>query len=138
MLDASFRLCESVHPPDSVTGRYLGLFLIQNVHNGFPWIRIDELLERILDKLSGMLEAIEESSLIAVASRTQMYGYFRFIRMIFTECKGFNANSEAPIYRPIITRLLKLCLDYNSILLPVLGNAAPEGFLPGNSKLHSK
>lgn len=131
-MEASFRLCESVHPPDSVTGRYLGLFLIQTTHNGCPWIRIDELLNRILDKLSGVLDMIKESSLIEVSSRTQMYGFFRFIRMIFSECKGFTRNSYC-VYRLLTNRLFRLCLDYNSILLPVLGDAAPEGFLPGYS-----
>jgi len=132
-LDAAFRLCESVHPPDSVTGRYLGLFLIQHCQNGIHWITVEELLGKILEKLTRVLNSVKETSLIQVSSQTQMYGYFRFLRMLFSESIGLINSNNPSVYRPLALSILKLCYEFNEILLPVLGDAAPEGFLPGKS-----
>ncbi len=87
------------------------------------------MLTTAYERLDQLFRNIEASTLIDVAGQTPMYGYFRFIRMIFNETSDFLQDYLE--CRKFAANLIQLCFKYDEILFPVLGSAAPEGFLPG-------
>ncbi|CAG7836609.1 unnamed protein product [Allacma fusca] len=144
--NTAMNLLTSVKPPESVTGRYL-LLLLLKASSLYPW----NVLRTLLTQLEQILYTLQKKtkSLLEVSSTTPPYGIIRAIRLIFETYKSemiYEAttqkkNSTRPlksgsypfsfdILQEYVTRLLKVCLKLDDILFPVLGDAAPEGFLP--------
>lgn len=129
LFEEAVTLCTSVKPPDSVTGRYLMTLLM--CKSNFSQFSPLNILEALYSELERIYSKIHSTSLIQVSSESPLYGCVRCVRMIFQYTKEFKKDDEILKYQTYVERLLKLCFKIDDTLFPVLGSAAPEGFLPG-------
>lgn len=125
-MQKAFNFCASVKPPESVTGKYLVVFLMTKFASLYSPIGV---LERLYGKLTESLEKIQKTSLMEVSVKIAIYGYLSCIRMVFRESKDYLTD---PItYREYSKKLVDLCFKLNESFFPLLGSAAPEGTLIG-------
>lgn len=115
-------------PPDSVTGRYLLVLLMKKATN--PKYSALSLLRTLLAKLEETFSEIGRKSLTQVSCERPMYGLIRCVKMIINEMDGKDLKEKRSEYSEFFGKLIQLLLKYDEILFPLLGNAAPEGFLP--------
>ncbi|CAL8123751.1 unnamed protein product [Orchesella dallaii] len=130
LLQEALGLCQSVKPPDSITGRYL-VILIMRKHKEIDgrysaW----NLLDAVYQEMHKIYEQIEATSLTKVSSESPLYGCVRCIRMIFQYSNEFKKKENSEKYRSYVEKLVSLCFKIDDVMFPVLGSAAPEGFLP--------
>lgn len=87
------------------------------------------ILNLLLDKLEKTYATIVATSLTEVSCERPMYGVIRCIRMVLDSTSNY--KEEVAVYRTYFEKLIPLLLKFDEVLFPLLGNAAPEGFLPG-------
>jgi len=86
------------------------------------------VLNQLYDKLNSMLCEIKKTSLLEVASKTEMYGCLRCIRMIVESTQDFLSVNGCQEY---FQKLVELSFELDRVTFPILGSPSPEGFLPG-------
>lgn len=128
MFDEAIKLCKSIKPPDSITGRYLMTLLMRKCSNNPKYSPLN-ILESIYTELESLLKKIQTTSLIQVSCESPLYGCIRCIRMILGNTTEYREAEKSIKYREYVGRLLKLSFTIDETLFPVLGNAAPEGFI---------
>ncbi|ODN04552.1 Thyroid adenoma-associated protein [Orchesella cincta] len=131
-------LCKSVKPPDSVTGRYLMVLLMRKQKDKDCNYTAMNLLEAVYQEMERIYQQIEATSLTKVSSESPLYGCVRCIRMVLECSNEFKQKVNSGKYRSYVEKLLKLCFKIDDALFPVLGSAAPEGFLPKQTESSDK
>ena len=141
------KLLTSVKPPESVTGRYLLLLLLKASPLLYPWNILRMLLVQ-LEQINYSMKK-KRKNLLEISCTTPPYGIIRAIRLLFESYKAEiihdvttdTRNPTCPLksgsyalkfdmLQEYATRVLTVCFELDEILFPVLGAAAPEGFLP--------